>query len=204
MAPTPSPGCASSPGPRGDRHRGCGTLGFTQWAVLLDPPPELAAAVVAAGPHKYNASVWVRLLRRQRLCRLDDLVQPGGAQRLGGAASAAGPAQAGRGGRCGAHGCRSTGAAGRGRALVRILGRASRQARSVLGFPAGRRGAGPGGGAGAAHRRLAEHLPAATIAAPVHHVRGRASTSRSPSARGRTASCWQEGLATSTRIRSTG
>jgi putative CocE/NonD family hydrolase len=33
-------------------------LGFTQWALLQDPPPELAAAVITAGPHDVPASVW--------------------------------------------------------------------------------------------------------------------------------------------------
>jgi uncharacterized protein len=33
-------------------------LGFTQWALLSDPPPELAAAVITAGPHDMLASVW--------------------------------------------------------------------------------------------------------------------------------------------------
>ena len=37
---------------------GVSYLGFTQWAVLQDPPPELAAAVITSGPHDFNASVW--------------------------------------------------------------------------------------------------------------------------------------------------
>ena len=37
---------------------GLSYLGFTQWAVLQDPPPELAAAVITAGPHDFLASVW--------------------------------------------------------------------------------------------------------------------------------------------------
>ena len=37
---------------------GVSYLGFTQWAVLQDPPPELAAAVITAGPHDFNASAW--------------------------------------------------------------------------------------------------------------------------------------------------
>jgi uncharacterized protein len=37
---------------------GVSYLGFTQWALLRDPPPELAAAVITAGPHDFNASVW--------------------------------------------------------------------------------------------------------------------------------------------------
>ncbi|GBG35714.1 hydrolase [Mycobacterium montefiorense] len=32
--------------------------GFTQWALLQDPPPELAAAVIAAGPHDFHAALW--------------------------------------------------------------------------------------------------------------------------------------------------
>jgi putative CocE/NonD family hydrolase len=37
---------------------GVSYLGFTQWALLSDPPPELAAAVITAGPHDMLASVW--------------------------------------------------------------------------------------------------------------------------------------------------
>lgn len=37
---------------------GVSYLGFTQWALLTDPPPELAAAVITAGPHDFAASVW--------------------------------------------------------------------------------------------------------------------------------------------------
>jgi putative CocE/NonD family hydrolase len=37
---------------------GMSYLGFTQWALLSDPPPELAAAVITAGPHDFAASSW--------------------------------------------------------------------------------------------------------------------------------------------------
>jgi putative CocE/NonD family hydrolase len=37
---------------------GVSYLGFTQWALLEDPPPELAAAVITAGSHDFNASAW--------------------------------------------------------------------------------------------------------------------------------------------------
>lgn len=37
---------------------GLSYLGFTQWALLSDPPPELAAAVIAVGPHDFHASSW--------------------------------------------------------------------------------------------------------------------------------------------------
>jgi putative CocE/NonD family hydrolase len=33
-------------------------LGFTQWAVLADPPPELKAAIITVGPHDLSASSW--------------------------------------------------------------------------------------------------------------------------------------------------
>ncbi|OBA60230.1 hydrolase [Mycobacterium sp. 1100029.7] len=33
-------------------------LGFTQWAILQDPPPQLATAIITAGPHDFAASVW--------------------------------------------------------------------------------------------------------------------------------------------------
>lgn len=37
---------------------GLSYLGFTQWALLQDPPPELAAAVIIVGPHDFSASSW--------------------------------------------------------------------------------------------------------------------------------------------------
>ena len=37
---------------------GASYLGFTQWALLSDPPAELAAAVITAGPHDFGASTW--------------------------------------------------------------------------------------------------------------------------------------------------
>lgn len=37
---------------------GVSYLGFTQWALLSDPPPELAAAVITAGPHDFAKSSW--------------------------------------------------------------------------------------------------------------------------------------------------
>ncbi|OBJ54988.1 CocE/NonD family hydrolase, partial [Mycobacterium sp. 1423905.2] len=37
---------------------GLSYLGFTQWALLADPPPELAAAVITVGPHDFRDSVW--------------------------------------------------------------------------------------------------------------------------------------------------
>jgi putative CocE/NonD family hydrolase len=33
-------------------------LGFTQWAMLADPPPELATAVISVGPHDMSEAVW--------------------------------------------------------------------------------------------------------------------------------------------------
>ncbi len=37
---------------------GLSYLGFTQWALLNDPPPELAAAVITVGPHDFRESTW--------------------------------------------------------------------------------------------------------------------------------------------------
>ncbi len=37
---------------------GLSYLGFTQWALMSDPPPEMAAAVVAVGPHDLYTSTW--------------------------------------------------------------------------------------------------------------------------------------------------
>ncbi|MGB3332413.1 MAG: CocE/NonD family hydrolase [Mycobacterium sp.] len=37
---------------------GLSYLGFTQWALLADPPPELTAAIVTVGPHDLYQSTW--------------------------------------------------------------------------------------------------------------------------------------------------
>ncbi|MBV8930796.1 MAG: CocE/NonD family hydrolase, partial [Mycobacteriaceae bacterium] len=37
---------------------GLSYLGFTQWALLVDPPPELAAAVITVAPHDFGQSHW--------------------------------------------------------------------------------------------------------------------------------------------------
>ncbi len=37
---------------------GLSYLGWTQWALLQDPPPELKAAVIVVGPHDFSASSW--------------------------------------------------------------------------------------------------------------------------------------------------
>ena len=37
---------------------GASYLGFTQWALLMDPPPELAAAVIQVGPHDFATGLY--------------------------------------------------------------------------------------------------------------------------------------------------
>ncbi len=37
---------------------GLSYLGFTQWALLTDPPPEMKAAVITVGPHDFSESAW--------------------------------------------------------------------------------------------------------------------------------------------------
>ncbi|SCX50580.1 hypothetical protein SAMN03159343_2435 [Klenkia marina] len=37
---------------------GLSYLGFTQWAMLADPPPELVASVVLVGPHDFSRATW--------------------------------------------------------------------------------------------------------------------------------------------------
>jgi putative CocE/NonD family hydrolase len=37
---------------------GLSYLGFTQWALLVDPPEELAAAVISVGPHDLHQATW--------------------------------------------------------------------------------------------------------------------------------------------------
>ncbi|MBL7487672.1 CocE/NonD family hydrolase [Frankia sp. AgB1.9] len=37
---------------------GASYMGFTQWALLMDPPPELAAAVIQVGPHDFSQAAY--------------------------------------------------------------------------------------------------------------------------------------------------
>ena len=37
---------------------GMSYLAFTQWALLVDPPPELRASVMIAGPHDFSQATW--------------------------------------------------------------------------------------------------------------------------------------------------
>jgi len=37
---------------------GISYLGFTQWALLTDPPPEMTAAVITVGPHDLSGPRW--------------------------------------------------------------------------------------------------------------------------------------------------
>ncbi|TPX18960.1 uncharacterized protein E0L32_011353 [Thyridium curvatum] len=37
---------------------GASYLGYTQWALLRDPPPELVTASIAVGPHDYSTHYW--------------------------------------------------------------------------------------------------------------------------------------------------
>ncbi|BBY29401.1 CocE/NonD family hydrolase [Mycolicibacterium sediminis] len=37
---------------------GLSYLGFTQWALLMDPPPELSAAIITVGPHDFSRATW--------------------------------------------------------------------------------------------------------------------------------------------------
>jgi uncharacterized protein len=37
---------------------GASYLGFVQWALALDPPPELVAAVVYVGPHDFSRTAY--------------------------------------------------------------------------------------------------------------------------------------------------
>ena len=40
---------------------GSSYLGYTQWALLVDPPPELATAIISVGPHDMSAAAWAMM-----------------------------------------------------------------------------------------------------------------------------------------------
>ena len=62
------------------RHHRVSYLGFTQWALLTDPPPEMAAAIITVGPHDISGPRWgTGSFASQRLRRLErHRLPPGG------------------------------------------------------------------------------------------------------------------------------
>ena len=143
---------------------GASYLGFVQWALALDPPPELVAAVVVVGPHDFSRTAYrngafdlYNFLSWSDLIVHQERVNPvSGIVRIGHRGPAAAP-----GARPGAgHRGRSRPARHRG-TLVRDLAGASAADRSVLGAVAVRGRAGAHLGPHAADRRLAGPLPGA-------------------------------------------
>ena len=58
---------------------GLSYLGFTQWALLTDPPPEMKAAVITVGPHDLSGPRWgTGSFAAQRLPRLERHGRPPG------------------------------------------------------------------------------------------------------------------------------
>ena len=147
---------------------GLSYLGFTQWALLTDPPPEMAAAVITVGPHDFSAPRWgTGSFALNDFLGWSDMVshqeEPGFAPRLvvGKAAKRhsrqATERAAGRRG--------GPGAARHGRAVVRILARASRPRRPALGPLQLHRGAGAHTDSGPAAQRVAGPVPRADAGA---------------------------------------
>ena len=114
---------------------GLSYLGFTQWALLTDPPPEMKAAVIAVGPHDLGATSWgTGSFSLNDFLGWSDLVahqeDPGQAARS--RPPTAGAPGGGRRGERVAAGRGRPGTARRRRAVVRILARTSRPERPVL------------------------------------------------------------------------
>ena len=143
---------------------GASYMGFTQWALLMDPPPELVTAVVMVGPHDFRSAVY-----------------PGGAfalnDFLGWSNQTSRQEEHGavrtllnqlRGARALAKATHELPLVDAGERLLdgrapwyRGLGHPARPGRSVLGSRPARRRVGPRAGAGAAPDRLAGPLPPA-------------------------------------------
>ena len=143
---------------------GASYLGWTQWTLMADPPPELRAAVVLVAPHDFAASVyssgafafqgflaWSDLILHQETTGLLATIVRGATakRRLAVGAQRASARRRRR------HAVRRPGA------LVPAVARAPRPRRPVLGRQAGHGGAGPLDGADAARRRLAGPVPRA-------------------------------------------
>ena len=147
---------------------GLSYLGFTQWALLQDPPPELAAAVITVGPHDFNASVWgTGSFAVNDFLGWSDLVahQEDPGRLKAGIRQLRAPQRVARAVGEVPLGDRGPEAARHRGTVVRIVGRAPRPGRSVLGPGTVPRRAGQGAGAGAAPGRLARHLSPANAAA---------------------------------------
>ena len=118
------------------RHHRASYLGFTQWALLTDPPPEMAAAVITVGPHDLSGPRWgTGSFGLNDFLGWNDVVahqeDPGRIRavvRHGPAQAVAGPRDGGPAARRG-----RPRAARRGRAVVRVVARAPRARRPVLG-----------------------------------------------------------------------
>ena len=137
---------------------GISYLGFTQWALLTDPPPEMKAAVITVGPHDLSAPRWGTgsfglndflgwsdmIAHQEDPGRIRAIVRQVQARR------ALAPSDKRAAGRRG-----GTGTARHGRAVVRVLARASRARRPALGSSAAASGAGAHTDSGAAARRMA-------------------------------------------------
>ena len=140
---------------------GLSYLGYTQWALLADPPPELAAAVITVGPHDFHASSW-----GTGSFSLNDFLgwshmmahQHEAAPAAAGLSDARRPSPGARRPRPAAGRRRPRTARG-GLSLVRVLDRASRRRRPVLGDHAHDGRAGPLRGSGAAAQRMAGPVP---------------------------------------------
>jgi uncharacterized protein len=146
---------------------GASYLGFTQWALLQEPPPELAASVITAGPHDFSASAWGAgsftvndflgwsdLVAHQEESRVRAAIRRLSAQKKVTRAASELP----------------LGAAGRSLlgadAVVGVVAGTSQPRRPVLGADAIQRGTRPGAGSRSTAQWLARRIPA-TDAAPV-------------------------------------
>ena len=148
---------------------GISYLGFTQFALLQDPPPELVTSVIVAGPARYGpVGMGHRLVRRQRLPGLEQSGGPPGGSgpdpRRHPPTSGPETRRAGR--RRGAAGRCRPDPARRRRAMVGVLADTPGGRQPVLGPVESRLRPRSDPGAVAAAQRLARPVPAAD-AAPV-------------------------------------
>ena len=136
-APTPSAWLRDQPWFTGSFATiGLSYLGFTQWALLTDPPPELAAAVITVGPARLQrTALGHRVVLAQRLPRLERHGRPPGGPGPDPRRRAAGRGQAAAGTRDSRPAARRgrPRPARRRRAVVRVVARTPRARRPVLG-----------------------------------------------------------------------
>ena len=182
-------------------------LGFTQWALLMDPPPELATAIISIGPHDFRDAAYqqgafnlndflgwsYQTSRQEDAGFVGGLAAPGGwsARRQAGRPGAA-PRRRGRAPAAGTS------------AVVPRVGQSARSRRPAVVAGDARRPRWSGSRCRCSSRPAGRTCSSRRRSSSTPASPGAASTSRSPSARGTTSRSSRRAAASSSASRWTG